>query len=69
MILKGCSYVKISHCKLYVLDAFDSSDGFDVDACHVFFGCVLTAITLKVTGAGDGGVKTCIGCEEGLPLC
>lgn len=55
VVLKGCSYVGLSHCRLHVPSVFCWRAGFDVDANYVFSQSMLTAITLVGGTAGYGG--------------
>ena len=58
VILKGCSYVGGSLCRLWVSNALYESARFDVDASRVFLQDVLATITLVGGGAGDGDART-----------
>ena len=69
VVLKGCSYVGASLCRLHVPSVLGGRAGFDVDASHVFPQGVLAAITLVGCVAGIGVARACSGYEEGVPLC
>ena len=69
MVLKACSYVGVSLCRLCAPSAFGGRAVFNVDASHFFLYGVLAAIILVGGVAGDGGATACAGCELGVPLC
>lgn len=58
VVLKGCSYVGASLCRMCMSDAFSGRARFDVDASRVFLQDVLATITLVGGGAGDGDART-----------
>lgn len=69
MVLKGCFYVAVSLCTLYVPSGFGLRAGSDVDTSHVFLHGVLTIITWIEDVAGIGGARACVGSKAGLTLC
>ena len=69
VVLKGCSYVGVSLCRLHLPSAFDGRTGFDMDTSHVLPQGVLNTITCVGGVACDGGTRVCSGFEAELPLC
>ena len=69
VILKGCSYVGGSLCRLWVSNALYERARFDVDASRVFLQDVLATITLVGggTGAREAGARAM--CEPWLLFC
>ena len=57
VVLKGCSYVGASLCRLCVSNAPYGRARFDVDASRVFLQDVLATITLVGGGAGDADAR------------